>query len=165
MWLSSIKTLGNLLINSRQNIVNYVTFTGHNNYNGFSEYYKANQHSHFTSGVNKILVLKTLSSTPRLKIKIHNIEEKDQFNHQILETLVNLGERRGIPVTFSFESDQFFDKVLTPTLVVDDELKDTNLDINLIINKIELLQEFTIGVAYNLQSKVKIYIFIFLEIQ
>lgn len=138
------------------NLMSYFSKTRYSDFLSVDLFFKKNDHSHFTSGISEIVVLKTLSSTSRnLRCVVYNVDEANQLEFTYLDSLRVSAQEKGLNLVVEFKSSTFFQQFSGPTVVIEDlpalskEASQTQLQ-----TKIEVLTSFFISQVYGVSSKV-----------
>lgn len=117
----------------RHNIMSYYSTTGFSQHASLDYFFKKNDHSHFTTGIDKIVVLNRLTASKDLTIKVYNVasQEEGQETEQIefITTLQNVGKKYGFKVVSTTSPQAYFRDFKNPTFVIEDEYNGQEFDL------------------------------------
>lgn len=151
----------------RHNIMSYYSTTGFSQHASLDYFFKKNDHSHFTTGIDKIVVLNRLTASKDLTIKVYNVasQEEGQEIEQIefITTLQDVGKKYGFKVVSTTSPQAYFRDFKNPTFVIEDEYNGQEFDLESFQNKIAFLQEVFVSETFNVESNVSIFTLFFLK--
>lgn len=103
------------------NVVHYLAATSFDSFSSVAHYFKKNQHSYFTSGIEVCMVLKRLTSDSHLDLTVHNVDESNALNFEFINELLSSAKLAGIVVKVSYKAEPFIPGIVVPTVVFDDK--------------------------------------------
>lgn len=127
----------------RHNLMSYFSSTRFKNYTSLDFFFKKNDHSHFTTGIEKIVVFNKLNGSKSLTIKVYNVASKGGESAaeelEFIQNLQTIGKRHGISLNVSTSPNTYFKDFKNPTFVIDDAYDGKNFSISDLSSKIFFL--------------------------
>jgi hypothetical protein len=135
------------------NVIHYFSSTGFDNFSSIASYFKKNQHSYFTTGIDHCLVFKRISSEASFDITVYNVDESNRLDYDYLKAFEELAAAAGIIVNVNFKPTPFIVGLTMPTVVIEDEPKSEKFNQQGFESKVALITEFVISDAVSIKSK------------
>ena len=137
--------------------MNYFSALKLNSFSSVDQFLKKNDHSHFTTGIKQIVILKRLTSSRRIKAKVYNVKEDDKLEFTYLDDLVAIAKKYRIEVDIELIGNTYFQQFAGETIVFEDDYgkQVTNFDVDAFKAKVNLLQDFFISKTFGINSEVR----------
>jgi len=139
----------------RHNLMNYFSCSKFDNFSSLDNFFKKNDHSHFTTGIDQVVILKRLTSSSRLRVVVHNVKEDDSLQFTYLDELTRISAKYGIETNIEFNQNTYFQQFTAPTIVIEDDYEQGGFELEGLVPKVNLLVDFFISKIYNIYSDVK----------
>jgi hypothetical protein len=102
------------------NMIHYLAATSFNEFSSVAHYFKKNQHSYFTAGIELCIVFRRLTSDSHLDITVHNLDESSSVDFDFLDGLIAAAKHGGMSVNVAYAAEPFIAGIVAPTVVVSD---------------------------------------------
>lgn len=90
-----------------QNVISFFANSQYNNFSSVDHFLKKNDHSHFTTGIIDVVVLKRLSSSKTLTAKVYGVDESNSLEFEYLDSLISEAKKLGIQVETQFDAQPY----------------------------------------------------------
>lgn len=136
------------------NVFHYFTGSSFDGFSSVANYFKKNQHSYFTSGIEHCVVFKRVTSDSHIDITIYNLDEANRLDYEYLRALEDFASQARIAVHIEYSPESYIQGINVPTIVIDDVPRSDAFDLEAFKTKIGVLSEFFISDVINIKSKV-----------
>lgn len=136
------------------NVFHYFTGSSFDDFSSVASYFKKNQHSYFTSGIEHCVVFKRITSDAHIDITVYNLDEANRLDYEFLKALEEFASQARIAVHIEYSPEPFIPGITLPTVVIDDVPRSDAFDLEGFKAKVGVLSEFFVSDTINIKSKV-----------
>lgn len=138
------------------NVVHYFTGSSFDDFSSISGFFKKNQHSYFTAGIEHCIVFKRITSDPHIDITVYNLDEANRLDYEYLKQLEEIASASRISVHIEYRAETYIPGIVAPTIVIEDSPRSDHFNQEDFQAKVAVLSEFFVSDSINIKSKVGI---------